>query len=369
MSTTTNAPVAEGSSPAIDAVIPAPAAPAIVDPPIADNGVSPTEPLGSVDTVKEMAAKLTPALRQQIATGKFKIDKPVVAPAEPAVATDKGTDLPDRFRFAAEDDKMVALLAKREGISLIEAGRRVDSLRNPASPAPAAAPVVQPAPAPAAPLPDANVVRHDARLSEIDVEAAKLMDEANKFSEDMDHAKANAVLRKVAQLDNEKARLETDQRQSADRSAQSYEQAIHASRDRAYTQFAELGDPTSQHHVGLIGYVTMEQGKPERQAFFGRPDYPELIAQEYAQKFGIKTGAAKPPVSATPAPKPAFVTKSKPSQVPPSTSADGRLLTSAAGSTPAPRAMTTAEMILASRSDPKLRNALRQAVMRPAHVS
>lgn len=290
-------------------------------------------------------------------------------PADPA-AGDEAHKLPDRFRFTSEDDQMVALLSKREGISLVEAARRYDTLRNPgtsqaaAPTAPAAAKAENPPPAPV-------VAPEVARLAEIDTAITAKRAEIKKLRDEMEHDKADELMIEVATLTGEKMLLAREAKQSEQQAAQSYESAVMASRERAFTQFPVFGDPTSMEHDGLIGYVTREQNKPERQAFFQRPDFPELIAKEYAQLKGIQAGAAKPagsppatpPAAATTAASTApAVTRPQAKQVP-AYSADGRLLTTAAGIAPAQRELTAQDAIKAARTDPKLRAQLRQAVM------
>ena len=274
---------------------------------------------------------------------------------------------------------MVALLAKREKISLVEASRRFESLRNPAAtpatPAePAASPAVATTPeAPTTPAPSPE----SARITAIDTDIAAKRAEIKKLREDMEHDKADDLMVEIGALQGEKQLIAAEARRAESQQAHSFESAVMASRERAFTQFPELGDPTNSEHVGLIGYVTMEQAKPERQAFFNRPDYPELIAQEFKQKYGKPASAATPAVPApatppavatTPAAPAPVVTRPQAKQVP-ATGADGRLLTSAAGNTPAPGVPTVQDAITASRSDPKLRAALRRAVMRRPAVT
>jgi hypothetical protein len=375
MSTTTNAQSAEGSSP----VFVAPeSAPAVVVSSVESVVSAPVPPASPAPSFQELIAKADPAQLKTLALGKSvsaapnaapaatpatSAAKPEAPPSAPVAGEDPNAPLPDRFRFTADDDKMVALLAKREGISLIEAGRRIDTLRNPASatqpPAQAqatAAPVAQaPAPAP--------IAQEAARVSEIDADIAAKRAEVKKLRDDMEHDKADDLMVEIGALQGEKQILAAEARRSEQQTAQSHESAVMASRERAFTQFPELGDTTSSEHVGLIGYVTMEQAKPERQAFFQRADFPELIAKEFKQKFGAKGAAnpagnspATPPASAVPASASASMAKPRVQQV--QTGADGRLLTTAAGSTPT--ATMTKEEALAQIAllSPKKRLAL-----------
>lgn len=134
----TPAPIAEGTSPAPAAVIEqAPVVPVSAAPAPA---AAPT-PVAATQPAKPDLSKLSREDRLAIALGRKPAVTPAPAPApatpaappaDPAAqpvpaAGDEAHKLPDRFRFTSEDDQMVALLAKRENIGLIEAARRYDA--------------------------------------------------------------------------------------------------------------------------------------------------------------------------------------------------------------------------------------------------
>ncbi len=364
---------------------PAPVAPAATEP-------KPAETTPPKIDAKEVMASLTADQRRDLVLGRKpsglpeKAPEPTPAPApeptpEPAPAKEAATPtpepkadpapepkpadneddppLPDRFRFADSDDRMVALYAKRNKVSLKEATRILFPDEAPA-PATKADDKGKPADAPE-PAPDP--------VAELDEQIATLSAQRKQLREDLDNDKADEISDQIADLRAAKRIAEAEAQRTAATQAQTVEQQVAASRDRAYQEFPMLGEETSPHRFGLIGFISVEQNNPSRKAFFQRPDWPEQIAREYAERQGLTSGAANPegtPPATPPAapvapakPAPAVIRKTQPQQVDPG----ARLLTSAGGaSTPAPRVLTPQEAIAEARTDPELRAALNKAV-------
>lgn len=306
---------------------------------------------------------------------------PATPPAEPAAPATPPAEpaLPDRFRFSDENDRLVALYAKQHKISLIEAAR-ILAPPTPVAPAtPATTPGATPPGAPAEPTPDPTLVEFDKQISAADAKIAELTKKRDQLREDMDNAAADKISDEIADLKADKRVLAAEKKAAIERAKQAetagFESEFNASQERALTQFPVLGDPTSPHYLALQGYIGNLQRNPANAAFFKDPRWPELIAADYAEKYGVAGGAATPagttPPATPPAPapaapparQPATITPPKPVQVTASATSGPKMLTSAAGTTPAPSVPTPQEVIAASRTDPKLRAELRKQIL------
>lgn len=280
--------------------------------------------------------------------------------------------LPKKFRFTNESDRKVALYAKREGISLVDAAlhfaKSVETAQ-PSSPAAPSQPQV-----PAEPMPDPVIVELDKTITDAEAEIVKLTNERASALDDMDHAKAATLGDQIADLRGDvkvaKAKKEHHVAVQEQAANATFETQLYASHERSLKQFPVLGDPTSPHSYALAAYVQQAQADPKRHAEFSNPAWPEKIATEYARKFGLRSGEAPPagtppatpPAPAIPAPQPA-ITKPAPQQVPNAAPSGARLLTSAEGShSPAPKPLTREEAMQRIQTDPLFRKEAVRAI-------
>lgn len=272
-----------------------------------------------------------------------------------------------RFRFTGEDDKAVAQLAKSRGISLVEASRIYAGDAPPAAPA---APVPAPAAEPVAALPDPVVTGIDTKITEAQQRLTELTAQRDAADDDLDRKGSNKLNDQITDLkadirlmENEKKGHVAAREQEVQ---QTYKAGVDAARERVFSEFKVFADRDSRERLALDAYVTRAINDPARKAEFKNPAWPETLAREYAQKYGIQptaaAGTAPAPVAPAAAPRPAVLPKAAPVQV--AAPADPRLLTGADGrSSSAPRQLTREELLQKVRTDPEAR----RAVVRQLH--
>lgn len=272
-----------------------------------------------------------------------------------------------RFRFSSEEDKTIAALAKSKGISLREAARLYEGSPNGGSQEQRTdTPTAKQEPAASAPEADANVEAYEQQITEAQAEIDRLVAERDAASEDLDSKKANALSDQIADkkaelrlLNHEKSgylKQQQAERQNAQR------KNINESRDRAYVKFPVLADEGSLERQALENYTNRALNDPSRAKLFKNPNWPEVIAEEFAAKHGIKAATeakAQPAAAATP--QPAALPKPAPKQVPATPAGGGaKLLTGADGQTKpsATRPLTRERVSELIRNDPEARRAI-----------
>jgi hypothetical protein len=309
-------------------------------------------------TAQEIAAALTPAERQQYATGQKTLAqiaaarpaktgaapaKPAATPApaaqpaaEPAAAapaeaaapaaapepaandasaaTDANADPaaqpapaegedgkePDRFRFKSPEDKAIALLAKTKGITLLEAA---DLYRGkPATPA------AEPAAAATPPV-DPVLAKYDTDLAATEAKLKQLTEDRKKAREDVEMEKADSLSDEIAGLTADLRLLKNERagyvRNSEQTATRTIEQQTDASFERLLGNYPELQTEGSLHRLALDAYVARAINDPKRAHEFADPAWPEKLGAEFATQHALKpktASAAPAPAAASPSP-------------------------------------------------------------------
>lgn len=231
------------------------------------------------------------------------------APAPEAEAAKPGKKAePSRFRFATEEDRTVALLAKTLNVSLVEAAKRYETMKTgnaPAASTPAtpAAEAETFAPPPAPP----ELADIDQQVTIIEDRIKTLNGLRAKAMEEFDNAKIIDLSDQIADAKLDKATLahrkESISRQVASTHENAYKSAAEKSRDAAYVEFPSLADAKSKDRRAFNAYVAEVQADPARANTFNSPSWPLKLAREFDAEVGLTK--ATPGKPATPAVKPA----------------------------------------------------------------
>lgn len=329
------APATEPAAPAAEPAAATPPEPAPAEPPATPEGEEP-EPAASADPEGQDPSE------------------------QPEART------PDRFRFKNPEDQAIALIAKARGVGLAEAARIYRG-----EPAPTASadrtPATEPA-APAEPTVDPGVAQYDQRIETTRTKVQELAAKRKQHREDAEFDKADEVGDELANVRADLKFLEHEKqgylRSREAEQAATYQRTAEAAAARVYQQFPAFAKEDSMERLALDAYVIRQRNDPGRKAIFADPNWPEALAKEFAEKNGIKPGAAKPVAQApaapaapaTPAPS-ATLPKSQPRQV--AATPGAKLLTSADGTPPSTPGATTREQIESRiRTDPDFRRGL-----------
>lgn len=228
---------------------------------------------------------------------------PVEAPIAETVETPKPTEQveephkdQERFRFKADEDKAVAMMAKSENISLVEAARRYEAMKETAKPK-----EEQPAPVVDQTLIglESEVATLEAGLDEIGANEGLFNADAAKLTKALSKANARLESYRGSQAALAAAR-ETITRTDQAKTQAQVQELWKANEAEAAKAFPDSAKPDSALNLMMLALN-------ERMKNPAHPDHGELLkssaplwlAKKAAEVLGVKSGAATPPPAPT----------------------------------------------------------------------
>lgn len=216
--------------------------------------------------------------------------EPAPAP-EPEPELEPAPELSARYRFASDEDRAVATMAKAEGISLVEAGRRY-AQANTAAPAADAPPPVE-----------TVLASKESRLDEINATLEQMVEAAGEIGLTVTpdvfklQKEQAALLREIPQLQREQER-------NVDEADFSFDQTERSTQTRVFDLFPDANVEGTPLYEGIRAEVA--RATRSQDPILSSPKRTLLIAAQVAAELGIAPATASTSVSqAAPAPTPA----------------------------------------------------------------